>query len=242
MLEHYLRNQPSFQRPVDYEWTRLLANSYQANPGEDHPKLFDAMQLISQRAGHGLAIACAEWTAARFAGLADLQDLDWRIEAAWASTLDWRYANPTSPVPPKTIPPDPLLEPIWLASLFLFYAQGFLDKSLRQVKNNGLRGMALRLSLIDSHVHGQDSPFEPWLSSTLRRLHRHFPSRPVTIDQEAPVPPDYFDPAFPDDGSATPVMFDTLRRSLDPARNPYLRSAADLVADGFAGDPYPGMP
>ncbi len=240
MLERYLGTLPSLQRPVDYEWTRLLANSYQANPGEDHPKLFDAMQLISQRAGHGLAIACAEWTAARLSGLTDVQDLHWRIESAWASTLDWRYANATAPVPPKTIPPNPVLEPIWLASLFLNYAHGFLDKSLRHVKNNGLRGMALRLSLLASHVHGKGSPFEAWLSSTLRRLHRNFPNRPVFIEQEVLVPPDYFDPAYPDDAKVTQTMVDILRSGLDRKRNPHLRLAADMQADGFEGAPYPG--
>jgi hypothetical protein len=227
-------------RPVDYEWTRVIANEFQANPGENHPKLFKALELISVRAAYALGVACSEWAAARLEALTDVSDLLARIEAAWAAGIDWRYAELPEPKTPKGgDEPDPVAEAQWLTALFLVYEHKFLLKTYQGTKNKGVRGTTLRLALLVQHIAGKKSGFDTWLAASLRKAAERYPARDVPIQQEAPVPPDFFAPDFKWSSMASAESEARLGAALNPSQNRYLRKPDKMRSDGFKGDPYP---
>jgi len=231
---------PELKTKVDYEWTRRIGNSFQAVPGEDYPKLWNALEEISVRAAYALGVASSEWTVARLRHLADVSDALLRIEAAWAATIDYRYANLPKPVTPKTPSgPDPIAEPLWLAQLFLTYLQDFYVKTHNGVANKGVRGSALRLALLAKHVVPKKAGFDKWLTASLKKANQHYPAKDVPVQQEAPVPPDFFNPAFKWSPEAVAESQARFLATLDPSRNPYLRKPEEMKADGFTGDPYP---
>jgi hypothetical protein len=241
-LPEYLKQSKLSELPLDYEWTRLIANSFQANPAESHPKLFDALQLVGVRAAFALGVACSEWVAARLEKQADASDAPHRIEAAWAATIDWRYASLPEPAPPDSGPnPDPVLEPLWLMLLVLGDDHQFYVKTYRGVKNRGVRGSALRLALLVEHITGRRSGFDKWLTASLRKARQHYPATDKPVEQEPPVPREFFEPDFKWTANATPESQARLLHTLNPAKNPYLRSREEMRADGFTGEPYPHL-
>jgi hypothetical protein len=213
---------------VDYEWTRRIGNSFQAVPGEDYPKLWDALDEISVRAAFALGVACCEWTVARLSHLIHTADAVLRIEAARAATIDFRCASLPKPVTPKTPSgPDPIAEPLWLAQLFLTYLQDFYNKTYNGVANKGVRGSTLRLVLLAKHVVPKKAGFDKWLTASLKKAKQHYPAKKMPVQQEAPVPPDFFCPDFRWTAQAVAESQAGLLAILDPSRNPYLREAED---------------
>jgi hypothetical protein len=239
-IPEYLQ-QVTFPRRVDYEWDRRIANGFQANPADDHPKLFDALHLISIKAAYALGVACSEWAAARLQALADVTDVLLRIEAAWAASIDWRYADLPKPEAPRNPTPDPVAEPLWLTALFLRYQHQFLVETYQGVPNKGVRGSALRLALLVRHIAGKKSGFDKWLQASLRNAAERYGATDVPIDLEMPVPREFFYPGFIWSEEAVRVSQERLLQSLDPAKNPYLRKPAAMRKDGFEGEPYPQL-
>ena len=224
--------------PINYEWSRLIANRFQGNPAEDNPKLFKALHEISVRAAFSLGVACSEWAAARLQPHTDVSDLLLRIEAAWAATIDWRYASLPEPKSPKAPSPDPVAEAVWLTALFLSYDHGFLVETYKGLKNRGVRGSALRLALLVRHIAPKSAGFDKWLTASLMKAKEHYPAAEVPIQQEAVVPPDFYDPKFKWSEQAVRESVTRFLSSLNPGRNKYLRKAAQMQADGFKGEPY----
>lgn len=239
MISREYLDRRALEGKVDYEWTRRIANKLQAVPGEDYPKLWDALEELSLRAAYSLGVACSEWVAARFQHLSNVADLELRIEAAWAATIDWRYANPSEPDAPDSGPnPDPVAEPLWLAALFLFDLQNFYVKTYEGEKNQGIRATALRLILLARQVVPKRAGFDKWLTASMRKAKAQFPATKLPIQKEGSVPPDFFEAAA-NGSDAAAVSQANVLASLNPARNPYLRKPAQMKADGFKGDPYP---
>jgi hypothetical protein len=242
-LPHYLQQFKLADLPVNYPWTRLIANGLQANPGEDHPKLFDAIELIDNKAAFALGIACSEWVAARLEKHIDISDALARCEAAWAATIDWRYTDlPEPATPPKRPVPDPVIGPLWLSQLLLSDDHQYYVKTYRKVKNNGVRGCALALALLGSHITARPSPFESWLSTSFRKASQHYPATKKSIETGQPVAREFFEPDFTWSPTAAIDSQARLLKTLDPAANFYLRSRDQMRADGFVGDPYPHLP
>jgi hypothetical protein len=238
-LPDYLQR-ANLESPVNYEWTRRFANKLQAVPGEDHPKLWDALEEISVRAAYALGVACSEWAVARLQHLADISDALLRIEAAWAATIDWRYANLPEPEAPDSGPaPDPVAEPVWLAALFLTDLQANYVKTYQHVKNQGVRGTALPQALLVRQITPKKAGFDKWLTASLRKAKAHYPAADEPIQQEAPVPPDFYDPEFKWSKEAVAASQARLLASLNPSKNPHLRKPDQMAADGFTADPYP---
>lgn len=231
----------ALQTKVDYEWTRRIANKFQAVPGEDYPKLWDALEELSLRACYALGVACSEWVVARFQHLSNVADAELRIEAASAATIDWRYANPSEPDAPDSGPnPDPVAEPLWLAALFLFDLHGFYVKTYEGEKNQGIRGTALSLILLARHVVPKKAGFDKWLTASMRKAKAQYPAAKSPIQKEGNVPPAFFEVDFKWSEDAAAESQANILASLNPARNPYLRKPSQMKADGFKGDPYPG--
>ena len=226
----------TLQAPVNYEWTRRFSNKLQAVPGEDYPKLWDALEELSVRAAFALGVACSEWTAARLQHLADVSDLVLRIEASWAATIDWRYASLPEPEPPPPSPsPDPVAAPVWLASLFLTDLHDYYGKTYGGAENQGVRGTALPAALLVRHITPKKAGFDKWLTESMRKAKAHYAAKKKPIEKEAPVPPDFFDPEFKWSEEAVAASQARLLASLDP-KNPYLRMPDQMRADGFNSD------
>lgn len=237
-LADYLK-QIDFETKIDYEWTRRIANGFQAVPGEDYPRLWDALEEISVRAAFALGVVCSEWVVARLRHLADVSDAMLRIEAASAATIDYRYAALPRPAAPKSASgPDPVAEPLWLAQLFLTYMQDNYVKMHNGVVTVRVRDSALRLALLARHV-AKKQGFDKWLTASFKKAKQHYPAKKISVQNEAPVPPEFFDPAFQWSPQTVLEAQSRLLAVLDPSRNPYLRTPEDMKADGFTGEPYP---
>ncbi len=94
------------------------------------------------------------------------------------------------------------------------------------------------LVMLVDHIAGRHEAFEPWLSESLRRCHEYMPASEVPVEEERPVPQELFEPDFV---WREDLVLEALQRfvqTLDPARNPYLCSAEEMLAAGFEGSPY----
>jgi len=240
-LSPYLKRFP-LNGPLDYEWDRDISTSFQENPADDHPTLYEALQLISIKAAYSLGVACSEWVIARLQTAADVSDAVLRIHAAWAASIDYRYADLPKPESPSKELPAPIGSPLWMTKQFLNYEHQFLIKTYKGVPNKGVRGTALRFVLLGQHIAGQASGYEGWLAGSLRKATEFFPAEPTPIQQERSVPPDFFDPEFTWSEQAGAASQARLLSELDPSKNPYLRTAEQMRGDGFEGDPYPHLP
>lgn len=239
-LPDYLLQTNVADLPIEYPWTRIIANSFQANPGEKNRQLFDAIERLGVRAAFALAIACSEWVAARLLKHVDNSDSLLRIEAAWTATIDWRYAHLPEPAHPGKTPAHITHEPLWIAMLMLSDGHMAYSTAFRQpnYKHNGTRSMALRCALVARHIIG-DSNYEKWLSNSLRRASKHHPRLNKPVATEPPVAREFFEPGFRWRADAATTLHSKLLQTLRPAGHPYLRTKQQMQADGFVGEPYP---
>ncbi len=237
-LPDYLNRPELTDRPLDYEWSRLIANTFVSFPDEENPRLADAVELISARAAFVLCIACIEWVVARFQKHVDTTDALFRLEAARAAAMDWRYATLPRPPFPNPTTLDPVTEPLIIGLRLLTFAHDALRKNYLGSPNNQVRMNAVNAALLAEHVTPPDAGFGQWLTDSLRKANRHYPARDVPIGEEALVPPDFFDPGFVWSDEAANASRERSLQVLDPSTNPYLRKAEEMHADGFAGDPY----
>lgn len=219
--------------PVDYDWDTVIFNTFWAATDEDNPRLSEALQLLSVRATFALGVACSEWVIARVEGHTETTDALLRTEASWAVTIDPRYAKlPLPPPSPESVPPQ-FASPLRLAMKLLSYAHERFTGDGEYV-HSSTQGLVM---LVD-HIAGRHEAFEPWLYESLRRCHEYFPASEVPIEEESPVPQELFEPDFV---WREDLVLESLQRfvqTLDPARNPYLCSAEEMLAAGFEGSPY----
>jgi hypothetical protein len=112
-------------------------------------------------------------------------------------------------------------------------------KTYRKVQNKGVRATTLAMALLARHVTPKKAGFDKWLTASLSKAKAHYPATNAPVDDEAPVPPDFFDPDFEWSEEAVAASQARFLATLSPSRNPYLRNAAEMKADGFTGEPYP---
>ena len=225
--------------PIDYEWDNIIFNTFWACNDEDNPRLVEAMLLSSLKAAYALGIASAEWVAARLDGHTDVIDLKLRIEAAWASTVDWRYANLPMPEPLEASAPRVVASPVRLSKKLLAHShEQYATGDFRLFSH--AQG---QIMLVD-HIAGRAPAFAPWLAAALRTAALHYPVHPAHPEKEDPVdaqpavPREMFEPGFVWSDAAVEVSQRALVASITPATNPYLRPAAEMRSLGFAGVPY----
>jgi hypothetical protein len=220
--------------PQDYPWDTEWFNTFWATTNEDNPRLSTALGMISLRSTFSLAVACSEWVIARVDGHTDVTDAMLRTEAAWAATLDWRYAELPMPDPTPASAPAIYASPLRLAMKLTAYAHETIADTLRGVYPC-TRGLAM---LVD-HIAGRHPAFGPWLEASLRLAHKHFPDDPNTpFEQQPLVPKPFFEPNFIWRDDMAQASLEDYVVTLDPARNKYLRTPAAMQAAGFSGTPY----
>ena len=191
------------------------------------------MQLISVKAAFALGVACFKWVVARVEGHIDTSDALRHIEAAWAASIDPRYANLPQPPPSRTSPPQEFVRPLHLATKMLSDAHaGFTgDIDTIHTRAHGF------VRLVD-HIAGRHPAFDPWLAESLH-VATSIGRRPRDRSGGT-MPRELFEPSFVWSEDAVQEALRRVVQTLDPAANPYLRSAEEMLADGFEGQPYGG--
>lgn len=220
--------------PVRHKWSTPVSDALMYPDEDTQPRLAHAMETIGERAAFGLAMALAEWVAWRCHGLIDIADALARIEAGYAAVIDPRYA--VLPMPDEPFPKDrrELHGPLKQARMIISDAHADLSTDPDPVN-----GWAFRMALLAKHVVPQQAALEAWLTAALKRTFARYPLRDEPLSTQAPVARAFF--FDPDSVAGDDLMrraLDDFLAGLDPSANPYLRTAAQLHALGFAGTPY----
>jgi hypothetical protein len=218
--------------PLDYEWDSTIGNGFLAASYEEHPRLAEAIEALSIHGAADLVASAAEWCLARAQAHVPTTDGTFRLQSAWAATVDPRYSNLGSSELIDVAPDDVWSLPEYRARDFLEIFVGYLEEG-RTAK---VRQTALGLTLLAEHLCGRDAVFGPWLRTTLRAKTAASPRHADDLDYT------YTDLSAPTPQELTAPSLAERLAGLDPVTNPYLRSAADMSALGFVGDPYPAHP
>lgn len=220
---------------VDYTWDNEIFNKFWIAHDESSPRLATAINTINGKAAFALAVACSEWVAARVENYIDTSDALLRIEAGWAAVADWRYASlPTPPPNPPTVIKE-FASPLRLAMRLMAHAHELYSTNSQDV-NSRTQG----LIMLTEHIAGRHPAFEPWLIESLRRCRDHFPDIDLPMEKQPLVPKEFFEPSFVWMNGAAEESLVSFLQTLDPLKNPYLRTPEQMQADGFKGSPYGG--
>lgn len=214
--------------PLDYEWSTLIGNGFIAASDDSHPQLADALEALNIYGAADLYLAAAERIVARVQHHMPVEDGLLRLQSAWAATVDPRYSTLADADPSKVAPDDAWTLPEWRVRR----AIGGVVESLEAGETSMVRRFALGTLLMAEHVCGRDPAFRAWWAGA-----------PQAKAQSSPRRADDRDYTFHDTQPPTPAELVAPSRQarlegLNPATNPYLRSAADMAALGFTGEPY----
>lgn len=241
--------QPNFMPPdlatpaLDYEWDHGIAVAL-GEPDEQPTRLAKAIWAINYKAKMALGLMSLEWVIWRLKGRTDITDALQRLEAAWASTVDPRYARSLDfddirDELVKKGDPDGLLQSALIALDDLHYQFSESSGSLEQE--------AIKCPNLAQYVLPASAGFEAWLQRTLAALAAAYPCSPSfdssadSFDHsgEPPIPRAWFESlSVPPDAAADRAAWDAFLRGLNPDDNPYLVPADEMKAEGFVGEPY----
>lgn len=229
---------------IKYKWSNDLAMSFD---DAENVRLYNAIDKSNFKAKMAIGALLTEWIVWRFHGRADLVDAHNRIEAAWASIIDPAYVRgldfeltDRDDFHDKAIVEGPLEIALdFLAVISSRYIEGSIY----------LAEPIAKQAMLAQHLMPNKKMFSSWLSDILRRTAKVFP-READYDEgagiydashEKPVPREFFDPEFKyTDGAAEKALREFLQ-TLDPGKNPYLRTPEEMKALGFTGTPYSDM-
>ena len=210
---------------VSYPWNMEVSRAIRHPIPGEHERLANAWGLVDLRACFAAALATAEWVAWRFAGIVDVQDTLHRIEAGYAAEVDVRFGivpQPTEPFPSKLreVHGPLMLCRMLIADSYELYVQS----------DTVVAAVGVSLSLLARHVCLPEAPFEAWLESSMRALHRSHPSG-VDAAGRPPVPRELFAAPEDWDPARTQDALQSFLAGLDPARNPYLKAGIPFQLD-----------
>lgn len=214
--------------PLDYEWDNVIANGFIAASDETNPRLAEALEALNIHGAADLYLGAAERIVARVQHHMPVEDSLLRLQSAWAATVDPRYSTLAGAAPSKVAPDDAWTLPEWRVRR----AIGGVVESLEEGATSTVRRFALGTILMAEHVCGRDPAFNAWLIEALKAKAQSSPRRADDLDY-----------TFQDTQPATPAELVAPSREerlegLNPAAHPYLRSAAEMSALGFTGEPY----
>lgn len=218
--------------PLDYEWDSTIGNGFVAATDETHPRLAAALEALNIHGAADLALGAAEWCIARVQDSMPAEDGRSRLQSAWAATVDRRYSRLAGSPPRDVAPDDVWTLPEWRVRRSLMSFVGFLEEGW----TSKVRQTALGMVLLAEHVCGRDAAFGPWLTNMLRTKTASSPRHADDRDYTSS------DLSLPTSQELTAPSREERLADLDPATNPYLRSAADMAALGFVGNPYQRHP
>lgn len=226
-IPQYIQSAGVAAEPLDHAWNR----SIQEDVLLDQPALKRRLSAISSRGTLAFLLGSIEWVlwrlGAHFPDRAPFQ----LVEAGWAGIIDWRYLSNLQP--PGWVDDVPLNvggpvdQALWLLGESFVAAR----------EGQPFWGSAASASEIVLRVIHRPDVFKQWRRFAILRLRDTHP-RPDNELLGTPVPRKALDPAFDyDPRHATPLLADFLKR-LEPSKNSYLRSPAQMIDAGFSGTPY----
>ena len=165
------------------------------------------------------------------AGRSQDRSADWYIEAMWAATINSKYVRTYRASPPDD-DGDPVTGP--LAGI-----QYELDAAISKCRtNHPERANAVaRVGTVARYTLHETGHFDTWLSNVLLRFGTSFPYDAQALPGEF-VPRKFLDPDVHIDTASVPRLLDEQLRDIDYKDNPFLKSPAELLAEGFEGEPY----
>jgi len=218
---------------IHFEWDDFgdqLEDDYDAD-------LEDVLNAVTQRAVLGFMCGDAEWLVYRFSGLLSDPGPGDFLAASWAMTVDLRYRGLSWNEYAGEHWTGPIQRPI-------HEGLELLETALERVwnKEDDPATFATRLSMLTEYVLPEVTAYRSWRDATLQRLSASC-RRDYDDDPGDPIPREALDPQIPFDPDASETQINRFLASLESARNPFLRSAADMQAgndefDAFAGQPY----
>jgi hypothetical protein len=87
------------------------------------------------------------------------------------------------------------------------------------------------------YVTARPDAFKRWRRFAIQRLAKVYPAN-AQDPLGPPLPREVLDADTKYDPTQAPALIDAHLRSMDPSRNPFLASAADMVDAGYTGTPY----
>jgi hypothetical protein len=196
------------------------------------PELQAELEKLSLRSNIALAIATAEWVVFRFeAMLDDLLPLDY-LEAAWAQEIDFHYGF---------VWWQPIHDEEWLGPVKgpVREAIAWVMEIIRSVEETEEHPaeMCASLSKLTEHVLSDSTPYQTWRSRVLRRLDELYP-----FDAADPmgdvVPKEALDPDRVFRLQESETLVNRFLAGADREDNDFLKSAEDMLNEGFEGTPY----
>jgi hypothetical protein len=237
---HYITAAGVVAAPINYKWNNDLALKFFAAK-DMNIRLFEAIDASNFKAKMAIGTAVTEWIVWRFEGQADLKNAHQRLDAAWASVIHPLYVKDLSVNLTKDHDKEPVEGPLEIAMYLLGKTEGrYADGIIF------LAAPIVNQSMLARHLMPDKKVFDGWLSATLRRAAKAFPRGPQYDRRmekydgsgEKPVPREFFDPGFEYTDVAVEQALRAFLKSLDAKKNPYLRSAKEMKAEGFDGEPY----
>ncbi|MBB3196755.1 hypothetical protein [Roseateles terrae] len=213
--------------PLDYEWDSVISNGFIAASDEDHPRLADAIEALNIHGAADLAIAAVEWCMARTQAHVPPQDGLWRLQSAWAATVDPHFSTLAGSELNRVAEDDLWTRPERRA-------RGTLEE-LCEVLTRGrtakVRQTALGAVLMAEHLCGRDPAFAPWLAGYLALKTGTCPREADDKDYT------HVDTTLTSDSMLTAPDRAERLDGLSVSGNPYLGASGAVPAIAGAGQP-----
>lgn len=218
-----------------YAWDEWNVQSTYENV---NPDAVIRLKTLSKRANCAFTIAIAEWILVRYESLDNDPEPVQFLEAAWAANIDTDYACEIDIVDSEWA--GPVRGPISMALTFVLDAIFAEESGLNSAFNPAWAACFAR------HVLPDVTAFNSWFEFCLTRLEPLYPA-PAEEDLDwfdeknnlgELVPREVFEQGSAFDPTTAPALIGRYLSKLDPEMNPFLRSADEMIADGFAGEPY----
>jgi len=187
------------------------------------------MTGVSYRATLAFTIATGEWIVHRYDRISSDPEPLLHMEAMWAGVVDSRYVKYWEP--PDEYWLGPVRGALRLAIIFTLEAMVDADACADVALS------ADRASIIAQRVLTNPAPYLAWREQTVLRLEALYP-----YDKRDPmgdvVPREALDPDVDFRPETTERLVQHYLRNLDPARNRFLATPAEMLARKFPGTPY----
>jgi len=208
----------------------------------DSDKVVKKLARVSLRAKIAVAIGMYEWIIWRFRSVSDDPTAFQVAEAAWCANVRRDYVEYFELKRRDWL--GPVRGPLWGAITWLLPMIFFSDDAPEEWES-GLSYLP-RLAM---HVLPKPTVFEQWLDVGTKRLLRFHPAPEENPfedlfgereeERRGPlVAREVLDPDFDYRPEMATELLRKFLRTVDYARNPYLRKPDEMVAEGFDGTPY----
>lgn len=219
-------------KPLTYEWDdKHPRRSYY----EEVPRVQKAIVEISDRGILVLCAGIAQWIAFRLSTHTKNSTLFDYIDVVRACAIDLAYTDLKENAPSKSVPWEEFrgkeLGPIAAAAKLLGRA---LEHAQR---NEDLSMEGMYLANLTEHVLPDSKAFRKWRNWAIDRLVELTPADGSEFSGR-PIPLEALDPAVQFEPKEERKRLRDFLKTLDPKKNRFLRSAAEMKKAGFKGSPY----